>query len=671
MRCIIAYSEYECTNPSVNQTMEAQAMRRPWILIALAVLVTALPPPAQALRVVTYNVLNFPGSTGGARLDDFAAVIDEIDPDVVIVQEMISSSGMTQFLNGAMNATTPGKYAAGPFVDGPDTDNSLFYKVATVEYISHQEISTALRNISEYVLRPVGYSSTAAQFRMYSHHMKAGDTSADQTDRMGEATILRNYLNALPSGSHFIFGADMNVQSSTETAYQKLVGSESDNDGRLKDPLDQPGTWHDNATFKSIHTQSPRTTSFGGGATGGMDDRFDQLLISYAFDDGSGLSYVPGSYTAYGNDGLHLNQAINNGTNYAVGDTIADALHEASDHIPVYLDIQVPARIDAATDLALGDVIVGGTKTLPLGVENVAVAPADELTYSLAIPSGFSGPTGPFELEAGESAEHQIGLVTTTAGVKYGTLAISTNDVDHGTWDVDLSGTVLRHARPSLDGSVVTLADTLDFGSHTSGEFTGQALLVFNIGYDSLQAMLEVHAATITGGGGRFSFVGGFAPTEIGGVRAEYALAFDADGAVEDSLYTASLLITTRDDWEKAGATVLDTLRVALQAFVQGGTYVPGDGELTFSVGRCSPNPFTGGTSLALTLPSDTDVHVAVYDVAGRRVRTLVSGVLSRGTHEIAWDGRDRAGSEVSTGVYFYRVKAGDVEELRTAVLLR
>lgn len=646
-------------------------MRRPWIPIALSALVAALPPPAQALRVVTYNVLNFPGTTGTARLDDFAMVLDAIDPDVVVVQEMLSSAGMTQFLNGAMNASTPGEYAAGPFVDGPDTDNALFYRVATVEYISHQEIYTALRNISEYVLRPVGYSSTNAQFRMYSGHLKAGATTPDRTERLAEATVLRNYLNALPTGSHFIFGADLNIQASSESAYQKLVGSEADNDGRLKDPLNQPGTWHDNAWFAAIHSQSPRTEQFGGGATGGMDDRFDQLLISYAFDDGSGLSFVPGSYTAYGNDGLHLNQAINAGTNYAVGDVIADALHEAADHIPVFLDIQVPARIDAPTSLALGEAIVGGVKVLPLGVENQTVAPADELTYSLAVPSGFSGPSGPFELAAGESAEHSIGLDTATAGAKYGTLVISSNAVDHLTWDVDLSGTVLRHARPSLDGSVVVLTDTLDFGAHTPDEFTDQALLVFNVGYDSLQAMLEVHAATIAGGGGRFSFVGGFTPTEIGGARAEYALTFDAGGAAEDSLYTASLLITTRDDWEKAGATMLDTLRVALQALVRGGTSVPGDGELTFSVGRCSPNPFMGGTSLALSLPRDTDVNVAIYDVAGRRVRTLMSGTLTRGIHEIAWDGLDRSGAKVSNGVYFYRVKAGEVEQLRTAVLLR
>jgi hypothetical protein len=243
--------------------------------------------------------------------------------------------------------------------------------------------------------------------------------------------------------------------------------------------------------------------------------------------------------------------------------------------------------------------------------------------------------------------------------------------VDNTTWDVDLTGTVLRHARPSLGGAAIVLLDTLDFGSHTPEEFIEQALLVYNLGYDSLQATLEVHAATILGGSGRFSFVGGFAPAEIGGVRAEYALAFDADGATADSLYTARLLIATRDDQQKLGATALDTLRVALTAFVQSGTSVPDDGELALSVGRCSPNPFRGGTALALTLPSDTDVSVAIYDVAGRRVRTLVSGTLPRGVHEIAWDGRDRGGAKVSAGVYFYRVKAGEVEELRTAVLLR
>jgi len=646
-------------------------MRHHWMPLLFAVLLLALPPQAEALRVVTYNVLNFPGTTGSARVPCFRTVLDEVDADVLIVQEMLSQAGVNQFLSGAMNHTNPGTYAAGPFVDGPDTDNALFYKVATVELISHQEIPTTLRNISEYVLRPVGYSSSAAEFRVYSAHLKAGTTSSDKSQRLSETTVLRNHLNALPEGSHFIFGADLNIRSSDEDAYLKLVRSEANNNGRLKDPINQPGTWYDNAYFADIHTQSTRTEAFGGGATGGMDDRFDQLLVSYSFDDGEGLSVIHGTYTAYGNDGQHFNLAINAGTNYAVGPVIADALHDAADHVPVYMDIQVPAKVDAPATLVLGEAIVGGVRTATLEVTNAAVAPADELRYSLAVPSGFGGPTGPFELEAGGSDEHPISLDTSSAGVREGALVVSANDVDHPTWNIELSGAVLRHARPSLDESEVALDGVLDFGSHGSGEFTPESLAVFNVGFDALQAVLEVHAAGIVGGGGRFSFVGAFSPSTVGATPAEYTLAFDADGAASDSLYVATLLLLTRDDQAKPGATALDTLRVTLQAFVQSETSVPDGAELAFSVGRCAPNPFTGGTSLAITLPSETDVTVAVYDAAGRRVRSLASGAFGRGVHEVVWDGRDHAGQPVAAGVYFCRVKAGETEHLRTAVMLR
>jgi exonuclease III len=645
---------------------------RPWAHVALAAAIAVLLcTPAHALRVVTYNVLNFPGTTGAARVDDFRTVIDQINPDVVFVQEMLSQSGVTQFLNSVMNYNHPGVYAAGPFVDGPDTDNALFYKTATITYTSHQEIPTALRNISEYVLRPVGYSSSAAQFRLYSFHLKAGATVDDENARLAETTILRNYLNALPAGSHFAGGGDFNIRASTESAYQKLVGSAADNDGRLKDPINQPGTWYDNASFKAIHTQSTRTLSFGGGATGGMDDRFDQLLISYAMDDGDGLSYIPGSYTAYGNDGDHLNMAIIADTNHVVGPVIAEALYQASDHIPVFADFQVPARIDAPTGLALGEAIVGGTRTLPLSIGNKAASPADELTYSLAVPSGFTGPTGPFQVAAGVYANHDISLNTTSAGVKGGTLTVSSNDLDYPTSNVSLSGTVLRHASPSLAASQVTLADTIDFGSHPPDGFTNQALLVYNVGYDALQAILELNSASIVGGDGRFSFVGGFTPKEVGATRAEYAIAFDADGAEPNTLYTATLSLSTRDDWDKPGATVLSTLEIVLQAYVQSSTSIPEAGTLTLSLERSSPNPFRERTSLVLTLPQDSQVTVGVYDLTGRLVRILASGVLPKGTHEIVWDGKDSGAIPVSSGVYFCRAVVAGETMARRIVLVR
>ena len=106
------------------------------------------------------------------------------------------------------------------------------------------------------------------------------------------------------------------------------------------DPINRIGHWHNNSSYSDVHTQSPRTSSFGGGANGGMDDRFDWLFVSQSIlDQDSPMQYVEGTYWAVGNDGNHFNDAINDGNNNSVSEEIADALHDASDHLPVYMDV--------------------------------------------------------------------------------------------------------------------------------------------------------------------------------------------------------------------------------------------------------------------------------------------------------------------------------------------
>lgn len=84
-----------------------------------------------------------------------------------------------------------------------------------------------------------------------------------------------------------------------------------------------------------------------------------------------------------------------------------------------------------------------------------------------------------------------------------------------------------------------------------------------------------------------------------------------------------------------------------------------------------SPNPFSPRTSIGFTLATSGPVVLAVCDVAGRLVRTLVDGLVPAGEHEVAWDGRDEAGSEVASGVYLYRLWVGDVLETRRVVRMR
>ena len=310
-----------------------------FILMGILVPCYAWAQAPDTLRVMSYNILNFPGSTGSQRVPEFRKVIRAMEPDIVVVQEILSQAGVNTFLNDVLETATSDEWEAVPFTDGPDTDNACFFRVGACEFVSTRQISTQLRDISEYVLA-VPQVDTTIILRIYSAHLKASQGSDNEQRRLAEVTILRNNLNNLPDGSHFLFVGDFNLYESDEPAYQMLIG-EPDNVGRCFDPIDTPGDWHNDADFSTVHTQSPRLRSFGGGSTGGMDDRFDFILGSRTVFDTIGFQYLDSSYTPFGNDGNHFNDSINARPNNAVPDSIADALHYASDHLPVYLDLLV------------------------------------------------------------------------------------------------------------------------------------------------------------------------------------------------------------------------------------------------------------------------------------------------------------------------------------------
>jgi len=307
------------------------------LLVCLGLTGSALSQSYDTLRVVTYNLLNYPGDAA-ARNPEFRLVVQAVNPDLIVVQELTSSSGHSQFLSDVLNYGQPGTYAAAPFNDGYDSDNGMYYKTEKLQFIGPQTVlNTALRDINGYRLRPVGISADSLDIQIFSAHLKA--SQGFEADRAAEAEILRTHLNSLPDGGFFIGSGDFNVYTSTEQGYQNLIESRADNSGRLYDPINTPGNWHDNASLASVHTQSPRVRSFGGGATGGLDDRFDFLLLSYNFPTPGGWDYVPGSYTAFGNDGNHFDDSINALPNTAVPEIIANALHDATDHLPVFLDL--------------------------------------------------------------------------------------------------------------------------------------------------------------------------------------------------------------------------------------------------------------------------------------------------------------------------------------------
>ena len=74
---------------------------------------------------------------------------------------------------------------------------------------------------------------------------------------------------------------------------------------------------------------------------------------------------------------------------------------------------------------------------------------------------------------------------------------------------------------------------------------------------------------------------------------------------------------------------------------------------------RVAPNPTRGASTLQFSLPQAADVEAAVYDVTGRKIRTIGTGHYTAGRHTLAWDGRDAEGRPVASGVYFVRLDRG------------
>jgi hypothetical protein len=83
------------------------------------------------------------------------------------------------------------------------------------------------------------------------------------------------------------------------------------------------------------------------------------------------------------------------------------------------------------------------------------------------------------------------------------------------------------------------------------------------------------------------------------------------------------------------------------------------------------PNPFNPTTRIRFELPVSVAVSLAVYDVSGRVVKRLVDTTMPAGRHEVAWHGRNDAGQAVASGVYFYRIQAGDFIDTKRMVLLK
>jgi VWFA-related protein len=91
----------------------------------------------------------------------------------------------------------------------------------------------------------------------------------------------------------------------------------------------------------------------------------------------------------------------------------------------------------------------------------------------------------------------------------------------------------------------------------------------------------------------------------------------------------------------------------------------------SFTLFQNMPNPFNPETQISYYLPRDCQVELTIYDVLGRKVRTLFEGYDYTGTHTVTWDGRADNGSQLGSGIYFYRLRADLFDQTKKMVLMK
>jgi len=99
----------------------------------------------DTIKIMTYNLLNFTESSIN-RVDYFKTVIDYVNPDVLVVQEMLSQQSLNIFQINVLNES----YSSGLFIDGFDSDNAIFYRNDLFSFIDNKPIQTELRDINQF-----------------------------------------------------------------------------------------------------------------------------------------------------------------------------------------------------------------------------------------------------------------------------------------------------------------------------------------------------------------------------------------------------------------------------------------------------------------------------------------------------------------------------------------
>jgi len=324
-------------------------------------------------KVVSYNILNYRNSFGQCNNSNnsandkeanLAVIMENMDADIVCFHE-VGSSSLTNVLNlleNTLNVNGVTKYEIADTRSNSSLRNAVFFNSELFSHYSSEQIREDLSGqsivrlidvVTFYHNDPTLDNSLDTTFlTVFAAHLKAGNSTADENERARATATIMDYLDKNPDIDNYLLAGDLNVYTSNGPAFTNLTSGEK----RFLDPVNALGEWNNSAAFSLVHTQSTRSSQTNGGcfSGGGMDDRFDFVLISESIQTGENrISYINGSYEAFGQDGRRFNGSLTSPSNISKPSAVIDALYEVSDHLPVVMAVELaysqPLAIDPQT----------------------------------------------------------------------------------------------------------------------------------------------------------------------------------------------------------------------------------------------------------------------------------------------------------------------------------
>ncbi len=314
------------------------------LLVIIFSFITTYSTAQTQLKIMSYNLLKYPNGVSGInRKNDLRYILNEAQPDILMVCELQDEQGSNEILNYCLS-TPDNRYSGATFEYNHsgiyrDLQQMIYYNNQKFQLINSDYVTTYLRDINHYTLKllTVDADTNPVFFDFYVAHLKSSQGSYNENKRLDMVNDFVNDLNNVPQDHYVIFAGDFNLYRSTEPAFQKII--DPNNHIIMKDPLGCSATnncfWHNNTTYAQFDTQSTHTQSVSSYVGGGLNDRFDFIMLSENLFSNNSVQYQNNSNTAFGNNGDCFNNNINDTDCSGSFDmTLRQHLYNMSDHLP-------------------------------------------------------------------------------------------------------------------------------------------------------------------------------------------------------------------------------------------------------------------------------------------------------------------------------------------------